>query len=186
MLRRETYVEASAFLVAGFLYLLPALLNNQVFLIMKIKTLIVALFFIPFISQAVSIPKGYEVIKGEVYDYVSYVMYDTETVESVAQKFRVPESHVITDVEGSVGGDWRRIMVVVRGTPPGTQTQTESPVKEKRPILRHNEKTVPVSTTTEPTVDAETVEKENEQLKTQIALLQQLISLLKTLAGLKQ
>ena len=35
MLRRETYVEASAFLVAGFLYLLPALLNNQVFLIMR-------------------------------------------------------------------------------------------------------------------------------------------------------
>lgn len=142
---------------------------------------------VPFVSQAVSIPKGYEVIKGEVYDYVSYVMYDTETVESVAQKFRVPESHVLTDVEGSVGGDWRRIMVVVRGTPPGTQAQTESPEKEKRQILRPNEKvkTVPISTTTESTVDAKALEKENEQLKTQIALLQQLISLLKTLAGLK-
>ena len=41
-----------------------------------------------------------------------------------------------------------------------------------------------VSTTSEAKV--EVLENENEQLKTQIALLQQLISLLKTLAGLKQ
>lgn len=156
---------------------------------MKIKLLVLALLMIPFVSQAVSIPKGFEVIQGELYDYGFYYMYDTETVESVAKKFGVPTANVLTDIEGSTGGDWKQIMVVVRGTPRATQVQIETPKKEKKPILRPNEKvkTVPtVASTTDTTDKIETLEKENEQLKTQIALLQQLISLLKTLAGLKQ